>query len=56
MLLDKVENGELSVNEMKDIAQKVLEIIPENSKDEDLENIVKQIDDIPILKGLGFGL
>ncbi len=55
-LINKLENRELSVERVKEISEKVLEIIPDINDDTMFSDIVNKLNAIPDLAGLEFGL
>lgn len=55
-LLDKLENGEMTLARVTDISKKVLEVIPEEANENMFREIVVRLSVIPELRGLEFGL
>ena len=55
-LLQKIEHDEISIERASEIAKKVLGIIPNTLLDDQIESAIIQLDNIPELNGIAFGM
>ena len=55
-LLDLLETSEIDRERVEAVSNQVLQIMPEGIGDDRFDRVVSQIETIPELKGLSFGL
>lgn len=55
-LLQKIEHDEMTVERASEVAKQVLAVIPKSLTDDQVELAIPQLEAIPELKGIAFGL